>query len=198
MRPIPFKITDDMLKKYTTLRTLVNNKKKQLDLIPISNDEYLSSEFLKGIGLTKAILSSYATDILSTLNVGQYFTLNYLRFRNFSHEIDDYGFDDIFYRTLIESNPSISYGKLHNVQIFTYDTKYNKDEAIESMVAFALEEKNSMDEYELSSKIKEIYGVDISSELTSGKPFYYNERTMKVYRDKESFYEELRNYDTTY
>ncbi len=77
-----------------------------------------------------------------------------------------------------------------------YGVKYNKEEAIESMVAFVLGEENSMDEYELSAKVKKIYGVDISPELISGKPFYYNDKTLKVYIDKESFYEELRNYDT--
>lgn len=189
-----FKI-ESSIQNIKYIQPIVNIYKRDLEIVPISSDEYISINKLKSIGITKQMLDSYASDFLATQNKGNYFTLQFIRNTKYLHELEELGFEDIFYCALLESNPDIQYSTLINTPIFTYDDKYNKDAALESLVSYVLGDEDSMDEYELSQKIYDIFGIDLENELRASNSFYYNHKSMKIYRDKECFYEELRNHD---
>lgn len=187
---------DSSIQNVNYVQSILNIFKRKLEIVPISSDEYITSNKLKSIGITKEGLNSYPSNFLVTQNKGKYFTLKYMRHVKYYHELEASGFEDIFYSALLESSPDLYYSKLINVPIFAYGDEYDKDDALESLASYVLGNEDSMDEYELSQKIFDIFGIDLENELRTSNSFYYNHKSMKIYRDKECFYEELRNHDT--
>ncbi len=175
-----------------TISQLLNKLKNNLDAVPISCEEYITIKKLNELGITKQLMMSYASNFLSMQNKGKCFTLFHMRYLGYYHELEDFGFDDIYYQTLIEVNPDVKSSTISNVPVFLFENKYNKNTAISSIVDYAMGDENSIDVYDLSTKINELFGVDLENELKTSDLYYYNTKTMKVYRDRDVFYEELR------
>ncbi len=189
-----FKI-DPVLQDIKSIQPILKSCKRNLDVIPISSEEYITLRKLNEVGITKDLMRSYSDNFIENLEKGKCFTLQYMRYVGYEHELEDYGFEDVFYRTLIEANPYIRGSTIKKAHVYMYGDYYEKDSALMSIVDYALGGDNSMDEYDLSQRIYEIFGVDMEGELKltdrSSDMFYYNPKTLKVYRDKDCFYEEL-------
>ena len=174
------------------LQPILAECKHSLDIVPISHDEYITLSKLNEIGITKHNMMSYSSNFLETQNKGKCFTLKYMRNIGYEHELEDFGFEDIFYQALLEANPEIKCSTINNMPVYLYGSQYSKGSALSSIISYAMDDEDSMDEYELSQKIVELFGVDLENELRTNDLFYYNQKTMKVYRDKDCFYVELR------
>lgn len=64
-------------------------------------------------GITKEILKDYCKDVINFVGEGKYFTLFSVKNDGFSHELDELGFEDWFYTSLlIENKLNISYHRI--------------------------------------------------------------------------------------
>lgn len=176
---------------------LISRLKMNLNLIPISDCEYITIKKLNEIGITKDILESYSSSLVEKMNDGDYFTLHGIRDSGFEHQLDEYGFEDIFYQTLLNYNPSVSSSTINRVEVYCYGTTYSKESAVEFFVSCVLRNEDSMDIYEVMDLIQEHFGLVLDSELKNNPILYFNPHTLKIYRNKDVFYDEVNGYGTS-
>lgn len=81
--------------------------------------QYVNIRKLNALGITAAHLKKYCEDVSQYISNDEYFTVASLRKNGFAHEIDDLGFEEWFYSSvLLEDREHFSYQRIGGTRIF--------------------------------------------------------------------------------
>lgn len=169
--------------------------KADYEIIEFSPNNYIHFNKLKKFGITKDMLKCYCRDVLKFVGESRYFTLNSLRKDGFLHELDDLGFDEWFYTSiLVEDKNNLSYQRIGGNKVMLKG-KFNV--LLEEFIEYIVYNQDTlyMDIYELSSFLKSYYNVSISPgklvENIRNSSMFYDAISEKVYADYDIYYEEI-------
>lgn len=184
---------DSEIRQILNFSSQLYKLKSELEIIEYAPNKYINLRKLEDLGITKDCLENFTNQVVDMLGEGKYFTISSIRKKGFNHDLDELGFDDWFYTSiLIEDKDRISYiryGK--NKIMFTGRHDFSIEEFIESIVYS--QEDLYIDIYEMDSILKNEFGVfiDIYKMITiiRASDMYYDEITEQVYGDYEIYYE---------
>jgi hypothetical protein len=169
--------------------------KSDYEIIEFLPNKYINFRRLEQFGVTKDVLKTYCDDVLNFIGENKYFTIKSIREEGFSHELDDLGFEDWFYTSiLIQYKNNISYLRIGGNKLMI-SGKFNI--TLEAFIEYIVysQEFFSIDIYELLSFLKSNYNIDIDiwNLITSIRTssMYYDAISEKVYADYETYYEEI-------
>lgn len=112
--------------------------------------------------------------------------------KGFIDKLDELGFDEMFYCSLIRSNKKISFRRLSNTYIF----KIGEEEiTIKSFIEYLMLNFKSIDIYNLVQYLKDTYDIQISTwkvkELIRESSLHYDDITEKIYIDYNEYFSEI-------
>lgn len=169
--------------------------KADYEIIEFSPNKYINLRKLQQIGITKKMLEIYCDDVLNFVGGSKYFTLCSLRKEGFSHELDDLGFDEWFYTSiLVEDKNNFSYQRIGGNKVMLSG---NFDVLLEDFLEFIVYSQDSLfiDIHELSSRLQEYYNISVSIwkliEIIKNSTMFYDVVSEKVYADYDIYYEEV-------
>lgn len=165
---------------------------KNLDVVKIEKDMYITSKMLEEAKVNKSKLINYRDEALSMVDDNQYFTLYSLRQSDFTHEIEDLGFEDNFYERIIWTSDKVRTIHLADGSIYI---KNETDVSLIDFIKYLVEREGSMNIYDMYDHVKDYYGISIDLprvlSLVKQTEVYYSEDLSKLFIDKNTYFEEI-------
>ena len=159
--------------------------------IKFDENGYINISKLNEMNVTKNDLDEYSRKCCELAD-HEYFNIYYLKKKGFESELDDLGFDDIFYQNIIKYTHGIQTLKFEKSYLFIEtDLEVNKTKFLESIIA----KYKRISSYDLLSLLRDDYGIELSLQklkniLYNGN-VYYNNIMDVFYENYQIFFEEL-------
>ena len=162
-------------------------------IVEFSPLQYVSIKRLTEHGVTEQTLRAYCEDVAKRYEPGEYFTVASLRADGFMHPLDDLGFDEWFYGSvLLEARELFSYQRIGGTRLFM---RGNAPVRIGGLLTELLEHEQKADVYELRDTLEEHFGIVLSKdkliELVKETDLYYDAIMGAVYADYDTYFEEI-------
>lgn len=169
------------------------NLKADYEIIEFSPYKYIHFRKLNEFGITKEVLQQYCEDVINFVGEGKYFTLFSLRKEGFSHELDDLGFEDWFYTSLlVENKEDFSYQRIGgNKVMIVGNFEIRFEEFLESIIF--KQETLSIEVKDLEDIVKQQYNININTwkliQTVKDSSMYYDPISEKIFADYDTYYE---------
>lgn len=163
------------------------------EIVEFSPLQYINIRRLNSLGVEKTRFSDYCSVVASRFEKGEYFTTKSLYQDGFSHELDDLGFDDWFYSSLlIEDRGRFSYQRVGGTRIIL---RGKENANLGDMLTWLLEQHQKIDLYDLMDLLEDRYGIHLPKEkiieFINGTELYYDAIMEAVYIDYDTYFEEI-------
>ena len=177
----------NLLKKYEEL----------FEIVKINPQKYINIQVLERAGISKEQLRNYGEQVVKCHEDREFFTLFSHRREYNTLPLDDDGFEDYFYESLIYQVKGVKKISLDHNTIFYKSLNLERKECISK--DFIYEQIFRIDKMYLDdfiNMLNEEYGIIINNENKLIEMFkeagvYYNTTFRKVYIDKMLYYNEL-------
>ena len=147
---------------------------------------------LEAGGVTKEKLADYCDHVLKWVGTDRIFTIRSIRREGFAHDLDDLGFDNWFYSSLICEDPRFSARRMGGTRLL-----YSGQRAIvlEDLLTELLLEREKIEIYELKDLLEQEYGIVLDKDkltwLVKESSLYYDGIMETVYLDYDTYFEEI-------
>lgn len=173
--------------------TALYNLEKNLDVVKIAPDMYLTIKKLQDAGVTKDELVAYRNAAFEFAQV-PYFTYRHLKNDGFEHEVEEYGFDEIFYERIIWTHPQLR--SLHTRKCTIFAKQQAQEFTLKDVIEWLLSQNDEQLDFNLlQNSMQNEFGIDVKREkliyIMQNSTLYYSKDMNKVYQSKESFYETI-------
>lgn len=163
------------------------------DIVEYEPHQYINIRRLQHFGVSKDQLNAYCSAVWNAVDSGALFTVASLRKSGFAHALDDLGFEEWFYGSIIlEDREHFSYQRIGGTRIFKAGQSTNlMDELLHLLVGYS----GKMDVYDLRDCLEDDYGIILSRdkliELVRETDMYYDRIMEAVYIDYDTYFEEV-------
>ncbi|MRG85972.1 MutH/Sau3AI family endonuclease [Salinibacillus xinjiangensis] len=169
----------------------IDNYENDYKLLKIEKNQYITNNNLLKGGIVKQDLISYKTAVERFVEEGNFFTIRTLKQR-FTHELDEYGFEDVFYESILMRPGRLKYLKLADQIVFV---KSLREITIDDFVAYLLINSKSMSVDELINRAWSVCNLEIDYDyairLMKNTSYFYSTDLLKLYETKEVYYKEI-------
>ncbi len=136
--------------------------KNQLDMIELSPSKYMNIRKFNEIGITKTHLKDYCNKVHSFCEQDDFFTIRILRRNGFSHQLDQLGYDEWFYSSILSHDTSkFSFIRIGKVRLFL---KGVKNPELIDFISFLSDKHNTLDPDILLEVMDQEYGINIQKQ----------------------------------
>lgn len=193
-------LKDEMFKNSRTRHFKTNhfltafyNLEKNLDVVKIAPDVYLTNKKLQDAGVTKDELVAYRNAAFEFAKV-PYFTYRHLKNKGFEHEVESYGFDGIFYERIIWTHPQLR--SLYTRKCTIFSKQQAQEFTLKDFISWLLIQHDEPLDFDfLQNSMQNGFGIDVKKDkliyVMQNSTMYYSKEMNKVYRSKEAFYETI-------
>ena len=164
------------------------------EIIEYRPQNYINIRKLRSVGMGRDVIKDYCKSIYA-YSVPTYFTVHSLQRIGFEHELDDLGFEEWFYSSiLVEDKEHFSYRRVGKNRLFK---KGQGEVCLSDFIEWIIYSKEtlSMDVYDLSYELLNEYNISIEIfklvEATKENSLYYDRITEKIYADYEVYFDEI-------
>ena len=162
-------------------------------IVEFSPLQYINIRRLNAVGVTTDHFENYCKTIAHNYEKGEYFTVASLRKDGFTHDLDDLGFDEWFYASvLLENRELFSYQRVGGTRLFL---RGKTGANLGDMLVWLLEKYQKIDIYDLMDLLENHYGITVPKEklhtIISGTELYYDTIMEAVYIDYDTYFEEI-------
>lgn len=179
-------------KEMTTLVTYMSELyrlRREWEIIEYKPSQYISKRKLSQMGITMEDIEDFCESVMNYVPNNQYFTFYSLKKVGFSHYLQDKGFEDWFYGSILaEDKKRFSYRKTGKNKILLVG---EGDVQIETLLESIVEKHDRILLEDLDMILREdydlTYPLDKIIELTKGSSLYYNAITGYVYFGFDGF-----------
>lgn len=166
--------------KYTIVEYLPNN--------------YISYSKLNKNGIDLNRIEKFCDDVACFVHEDQYFTITSLLNEEFSLDMEDYGFDNWFFSSLLcECKDKFTYLRIGGTKLFTKKSNISFSNFIEEIIFHS--ERLSMEIDDLQDYLQKQYGIFIDNyrliEIAKNTSLYYDTISKKIFADYDVYYEEV-------
>ena len=163
------------------------------EIVEFSPLQYINIRRLNAAGVTTEHFRNYCKDVALRCEKGEYFTITSLRQDGFTHEMDDLGFDEWFYASvLLENREHFSYQRIGGTRVFL---RGRSGANLGDMLVWLLGKYQKIDFYELKDLLENHYGIVVPKEklltIINGTELYYDTIMEAVYIDYDTYFEEI-------
>lgn len=163
------------------------------EIVEFSPLQYINIRRLNAAGVTTDNFEKYCQAVSQNYEKGEYFTITSLRKGGFTHELDDLGFDEWFYASvLLEDRERFSYQRIGGTRVFL---RGKSGANLGDMFVWLLEKYQKIDFYDLMDLLENHYGITLPKEkiltIIGGTELYYDKIMEAVYVDYDTYFEEI-------
>lgn len=184
----------DLLQRFGNYPYFYNSlqdKKNKYEIIEFEPNIFINITRLNRIGITKNDLIDFVKSVDEFINE-EIFTIKSLRKKGFGHYLDDLGFDDWFYSSILKCNEMYKSRRVDGNVILK---KTNGVITLNDLVEHVVTKFRKIDIYDLIEYVYDEYGVKINRgkipHIASEKELYYDAVMEKVYIDYDEYFEEV-------
>ena len=162
-------------------------------IVEFSPLQYINIRRLNEVGITTDDFESYCKTVAHNYERGEYFTITSLRRDGFTHKMDDLGFNEWFYSSvLLEDRKHFSYQRIGGTRLFL---RGKSGANLGDMLVWLLEKHQKIDFYDLIDLLEDRYGIVLPKEklltIIDNTELYYDTIMETVYIDYNTYFEEI-------
>lgn len=184
----------DSQSKYTinqTFYSVLQTLKNELTLIEFEQNQYIKIDKMIEKEISKEGLLDYGKVVEEFIG-NRLFTIQSLRKNGFVHELDDLGFGDIFYESLLKANSRFEQKRISNKCLFGLR---GLNVSVPNLIKTIINKYQSYDIYDLIDYLYDKYGMKIEKHKIiawiNESELFYSSTMEKVYIDYDEFYKEI-------
>lgn len=172
--------------------TQLSTLKDTYEIIEYEPYRYINIRRLNRVGVTVQQLREYCEAVAMCIGIGEYFTIASLNNGGFSHPLDDLGFSEVFYASLLtEDKGQFFYQRMGRTKVF----RKGRSISLIGFIEYIVMQENSIDIYEFTERLANQYGVVIDRfkiiDVVKNSPMHYDSIMEKVYIDYDTYFEEV-------
>lgn len=185
-------------RRYTDIRAYyseLDDLKSRREIVEFLPLQYLSLRRLQSAGVDAGDLAEYCADVCAFTRASEYFTVTSLRQEGFTHPLDDLGFEEWFYGSLLAEDPErFAYRRMGGTRLFC---RGRKNVQLADFLRWLVEAEPSgrIDIYELQETLERQYGISIPLykliEVAQNSELYYDPIMKAAYIDYDTYLEEI-------
>ncbi len=162
-------------------------------IVEFAPRQYINIKRLNEVGITEEMLCDYCEKVFDFFKGEEFFTIKSLKESGFEHELDDLGFDDWFYSSVLSSDSEkFSYRKMGGRRLFSCQ---RKDVQLGFFLEHLVAKTKKFGIEDLELYLDEKYGLKIDRyklvEVLKGTDLYYDSIMETVYCDYDTYFEEV-------
>ena len=171
--------------------------KSHYEIVEYEPQRYISRRRLNDLGTNINQLYDYCNSVSAFVEPKSYFTIHSIRQKGFTHPIDDLGFSEWFYASILtEDKERFFYQRMGGTKIFCQSAKQI---TMESMFKNILERYDSIDIYALIELLKNEYDMKIAKhkiiEVVNASTMYYDRVMERICQNSVAAYGVLHEID---
>ena len=167
-------------------------RREIVEFLPL---QYISLRRLQSAGVDAGDLEDYCAAVCAFTRSGQYFTVASLRREGFAHPLDDLGFDEWFYSSLLAEDPDrFTYRRMGGTRLFC---RVREAIQLSDFLRYLVEAEPSgrIDIYELQETLERQYGISMPlhklTDVIQNSEMYYDPIMKAAYIDYDTYLEEI-------
>lgn len=188
---IDFSDLDKRLWYLSSFYSWLHEKIKNNYLVEFSPKKFITKMKLDEIGINEDIVDDFINNTKKILEDGQIWSISSIVEVVYTKDIQKFGFDALFYKSLLQNSDQIYSKKIGG----TYLIRLGENFTLYSLVKNELNTFKSIDIYELVEILNEKYNTQLSAskiiEKVRNSEMYYDEIMEKAYLDLNYYYEEF-------
>lgn len=164
-------------------------------IVEFTPNKYIKYERLEKNGLTRNRIFDFNKNVFDFVGQGKYFTIHSILKDGFKNDLEEYGFDDWFYSSLlVECKNEVSYMRIGGNKLFILG---NVRLAFEDFIEYIIfdQENLSMEIYDLKELLLSQYNINVTTykliETSKNTSMHYDAISEKIYADYDIYYEEI-------
>ncbi|WP_133116081.1 hypothetical protein [Bacillus cereus] len=168
----------------------IENLENAYKLLRVEDTIYLTEKGMQKAKVSKEDIVSYKTAIEKYAIEDELFTLASIKDKGFYHEVDDYGFDNLFYESILQRP-----GRLHSLRfagnLFFAKTKHKITPS--TIMKDILKENDSISLFEMTKVMTKKYKYNVTEDflesaiLNTKTDFYYSIELHRLFTIKEVY-----------
>jgi len=163
------------------------------EIVEFAPRQYINMRRLNEMGITLRTLEGYCEAVEAFAGRNEFFSVKSLRADGFMHELDDLGFEEWFYGSvLLEDRERFSYQRIGGTRIFC---RGQRDQLFINMLYDLVGRDGHMDIYQLRDLLSERYGIELHKdkliEIIRSTDMYYDTIMQAAYIDYDTYFEEV-------
>jgi len=178
-----------------TYRSELSDLKSRREIVEFLPLQYISLRRLQSSGVDAGTLADYCAAVCAFTRPGDYFTVTSLRREGFTHPLDDLGFDEWFYSSLLAEDPErFTHRRMGGTRLFC---RGRKTIQLADFLRWLVEAEPSgrIDIYELQETLERQYEIFIPPyklmAVAQSSELYYDAIMKAVYIDYDTYLEEI-------
>lgn len=181
----------------TTYTNVQYSLRRNYEIVEFSPRQFINIRRLNGLGIAKEQLSAYCQTVAAYYDKGDFFTIASLRQDGFVHELDELGFEDWFYSSiLLEDREHFSYQRVGEKTSVTRLFRRGKCNIVMGdFFCWLVGKYQKIDFYDLMDLLRERFGILISREkileTIRCTELYYDSIMDTIYVDYDAYFEEV-------
>lgn len=183
---------DSSIFSHVSFTSTLYDLKAAREIVEFAPRQFVTIRRLEENGVTRADLEDYCEKAAAFAEPGRFFTVTSLRNAGFRHPLDELGFDEWFYSSvLIEDRAHFSYRRYGKSKLLYSGAR---DVQLKDFLA-ELVEREPMELYDLLELLQNEYGLIFGTEkvlqAVRDSELYYDPIMEKLYPDYDTYYEEI-------
>ena len=184
---------DNAIRNITTYNSEYHRLRSGYEIIEFSPLQYINIRRLNAVGITKEHLIEYCNAVVKYCEKGEYFTIESLKNNGFAHPLDNLGFGEWFYSSILfEDRENFSAQRIGGTRLFL---RGRSSANFGDMLVWLLNKYQKIDLYDLMQLLENQYGIRLPKEklltIIGGTELYYDTIMESVYIDYDTYFEEI-------
>ena len=169
--------------------------REEMEIVEFAPQRYIQIRKLNQAGIGKEDLRGFCEDVAEYVSDGEFFTVFSLQKAGFAHKLDEYGFDDWFYASILAENKDMfSYQRMGGTRLFR---KGHEEVRLAGLIEVILynQDSLSMDIYDLADYLWSEYQIKCSAwkliDTARENEMYYDSISEKIFVDYDAYFENI-------
>ena len=167
--------------------------KARREIVEFAPYKYINMRRLVQFGITLETLQEYCATVYASVEPGDIFSITSLREEGFIHPLDDLGFDEWFYSSILATDREhFSYLKIGGTRLLM---RGKGTHLLDLLLTRIVGQQGKIDFYDLCDILEERYGIRLPREKVmeyiNNTDLYYDRIMEAVYIDYETYFEEV-------
>lgn len=173
---------------------------KQYDIIEIDDERYINFNVLKAGGITKEDIIEYGKQIEKEFAINEFFTMKNVRERIPAKTLDEEGFSERFYESIIYNVEDVriikfDFNNIYYLKKSDEVMKRSKD-FVEYVIDCMIESKDCLEFTEILEYLEYEYGIVIKDDsklkvLIKDSKYYYDDIFRRIYKSKDEYLDKI-------
>ncbi|OCA86153.1 MutH/Sau3AI family endonuclease [Bacillus sp. FJAT-27986] len=189
-----FDISTDQIYQTPLAKRKIENLLNSYKLLQVEESLFLTEKGMEKANVLKSDIINYKTAVENFVLKDELFTLSSLRNKGFYHEVDGFGFDDIFYHSILRRPGRLSSHKFAGVFFYS---KTMKKLSASIILNELMKQRGSLSLLEIAEEFDDQFKCNISLEqlenaiLNTKTNLYYSFELHRIFAEKKLFLDYL-------